>query len=87
MVDGKIRTTLYKVRYEGYDKKDNTWEPITHLQGYATMVKLFKESHAKDLEKLPSDRQCQEVKTGTETISLTLRSIMSDKKKNDSLHL
>ena len=37
--DGKVRTTLYKVRWEGYDKKDDTWEPITHLQGYATMVK------------------------------------------------
>ncbi len=37
--EGKVRTTLYKVRWEGYDKKDDTWEPITHLQGYATMVK------------------------------------------------
>lgn len=37
--DGKVRTTLYKVRWEGYDKKDDTWEPITHLQGYGTMVK------------------------------------------------
>jgi hypothetical protein len=41
---------------EGYDKKDDTREPITHLQGYPTMVKLFKESHAKDLEKLAADR-------------------------------
>ncbi len=87
VVDGKTRTTLYKVRYEGYDKKDNTWEPITHLQGYVTMVKSFKESHAKDLEKFPADRQCQEAKIATETISLTLRSIMSDKKKPNSLHL
>ena len=54
--DGKVRTTLYKVRWEGYDKKDDTWEPITHLQGYATMVKAFKESHAKDVEKLSADR-------------------------------
>jgi hypothetical protein len=37
--DGKVRTTLYKVRWEGYDKKDDTWDPITHLQGYGTMVK------------------------------------------------
>jgi hypothetical protein len=41
--DGKVRTTLYKVRWEGYDKKDDNWEPITHL--------------AKDLEKLAADRQ------------------------------
>jgi len=54
--EGKVRTTLYKVRWEGYDKKDDTWEPITHLQGYATMVKAFKESHAKDVEKLAADR-------------------------------
>ena len=57
--DDKVRTTLYKVRWEGYDKKDDTWEPITHLQGYATMVKTFKESHTKDLEKLAADRVCE----------------------------
>ena len=66
--DGKIRTTLYKVRWEGYDKKDDTWEPITHLQGYATMVKSFKESHAKDLEKLAADRQRQSGKKATEDL-------------------
>ena len=66
--DGKVRTTLYKVRWEGYDKKDDTWEPITHLQGYATMVKSFKESHAKDLEKLAADRQCQAEKKVTEDL-------------------
>ena len=66
--DGKVRTTLYKVRWEGYDKKDDTWEPITHLQGYATMVKSFKESHAKDLEKLAADRQRQAEKKVTEDL-------------------
>jgi hypothetical protein len=66
--DGKVRTTLYKVRWEGYDKKDDTWEPITHLQGYATMVKSFKESHAKDLEKLAADRQRQAGKKVTEDL-------------------
>ena len=54
--NGKIRTSLYKVRWEGYDKKDDTWDPITYLQGYVTMVKSFKESHVKDLEKLVADR-------------------------------
>ena len=29
--DGKVKTTLYKVCWQGYDKKDDTWEPITHL--------------------------------------------------------
>ncbi len=66
--NGKIRTSLYKVRWEGYDKKDDTWDPITYLQGYVTMVKSFKESHVKDLEKLPVDRQCQEAKTSTDDL-------------------
>jgi hypothetical protein len=66
--DGKVRTTLYKVRWEGYDKKDDTWEPITHLQGYPVMVKSFKESHVKDLEKLVADRQCQEEKRATDDL-------------------
>ena len=56
--DDKVKTTLYKIRWEGYEKKDDTWESITHLQGYATMVKSFKESHAKDLEKLAPDHRC-----------------------------
>ena len=73
--DGKVRTTLYKVRWEGYDKKDDTWEPITHLQGYATMVKSFKESHAKDLEKLAADASVRRKKK-QQKISLTLRSIL-----------
>jgi hypothetical protein len=66
--DGKVRTTLYRVRWLGYDKKDDTWEPITHLQGYATMVKSFKESHAKDLEKLAVDRQREAKKKATDDL-------------------
>jgi hypothetical protein len=64
----KARTTLCKVRWEGYDKKDDTWEPITHLQGYDTMVKSFKESHVKDLEKLVADRQCEVEKKATDDL-------------------
>ena len=32
------------------------------------MVKSFKESHVKDLEKLAADRQCQEEKTTTDDL-------------------
>jgi hypothetical protein len=76
--DGKVRTTLDKVRWEGCDKKDDTLKPITHLQGCATMANAFKESHAKDLEKLAltaanSTKTCQ-------TTGL-------DQRKTSSLHL
>jgi hypothetical protein len=33
--DGKVKTTLYKVRWSGYDRTGDAWEPSTHLQGYA----------------------------------------------------
>ena len=36
--DDKVKTTLYRVRWSGYDRTGDTWEPITHLQGYASMV-------------------------------------------------
>ncbi len=55
--DGKVKTTLYKVRWSGYDRTGNTWEPIIHLQGYASMVKAFKESHENGVERLAADRR------------------------------
>jgi hypothetical protein len=55
--DGKVKTTVYRVRWSGYDRTGDTWEPITHLQGYASMVKAFKESHEKDVERLAADRR------------------------------
>jgi hypothetical protein len=54
--DGKVKTTVYRVRWSGYDRTGDTWEPITHLQGYTSMVKVFKESHEKDVERLAADR-------------------------------
>jgi hypothetical protein len=60
--ESKVRTTLYKVCWEGYDKKDDTWESITDLRGYVTMVKAFKESHVKDVEKLDADRVSEDEK-------------------------
>jgi hypothetical protein len=36
-----------------------TWEPILHLQGCTYMVKVFRESHEKDVERLSTDRPCQ----------------------------
>jgi len=36
--DGKVRTTLYKVRWEGYDtEKDDTWEHKVILDFYSVM--------------------------------------------------
>jgi hypothetical protein len=54
-----VKATLHKVRWSGYDRTGDTWEPITHLQGYASMVKEFKESHEKDVERLAGDRRCE----------------------------
>jgi hypothetical protein len=54
-----VKTTLHKVRWSGYDRTGDTWEPIIHLQGYDSMVKVFKESHEKDVERLADDRRCE----------------------------
>ena len=54
--------------WEGYHKKDDTWETITFLQGYVTMVKEFKESHAKEIEKLAADRLCETEKKATDDV-------------------
>ena len=48
--DDKVKTTLYKVCWSEYDRTGDTWKPIILLQGYASMVKAFKESHEKDVE-------------------------------------
>ena len=55
--DGKVKTTLCKVRWSGYDRTGDEWEPIIHLQGHDGMVKAFKESHEKDVERLAADRR------------------------------
>jgi hypothetical protein len=47
--DSKVKTTLCKVRWIEYDRTGDTWEPIIPLQGYASMVKAFKESHENDV--------------------------------------
>ena len=35
----------------------DTWEPITHLQGHASIVKAFKETYEKDVERVAADRR------------------------------
>ena len=55
----KVKTTQYKVRWSGYDRTGDIWELITHLQGYVSTVKEFKESHKKDVERLVVDRRCE----------------------------
>jgi hypothetical protein len=52
-----VKKTVYRVRWSGYDRTGDTWEPITHLQGYASMVKVFKESREKNVERLDADRR------------------------------
>ncbi len=69
--DDKVKTTLYKVRWSGYDRTGDTWEPIIHLQGYATMVKGFKESHEKDVERLVADRRRETESKETHTLKNT----------------
>ena len=55
--DGKSKTTLYRVRWKGYASRDDTWEPITHLQGFAGMVKDFKDTHEKEMERMAEKKK------------------------------
>ena len=77
--DGKVKTTLYKVRWIGYDRTGDTWEPITYLQGYPSMVKVFKETHEKDVERLTTDRRTVVVRQNQKRhmLSKTLPNIRS----------
>ena len=55
------KSGLLLTKFVGKDTTRRTTPgPITHLHGYATMVKAFKESHVKDLEKLVADRPCED---------------------------
>jgi hypothetical protein len=47
--DGKVRTTLYKVRWEGYDKKDDTWKPISSSSAFYWHSKQISERPAGQL--------------------------------------
>jgi hypothetical protein len=69
--DTEVKTTLYQVRWQGYEKKYDTCEPITHLQGCACISKVFKDSHSKDLEKLAADRLREAVKKATDDLATT----------------
>jgi hypothetical protein len=66
--DDKVKTTLYKVRWSGYDRTGDLWEQITHLQGYSIMVKSFKESHENDAEGLTADRRRESESKETHTL-------------------
>ena len=68
--------SAYRVRWSGYDRTGDTWEPITHLQGYASMVKAFNESHEKDVERLAADRRCGQNQK-KHMLSKTLPNILS----------
>jgi hypothetical protein len=52
-----LLTLTCHLAWSGYDRTGDTWEPITYLQGYSRMVKAFKESHDKDVERLGADRR------------------------------
>jgi hypothetical protein len=45
--DGKVKTT--QVRWSGHDRTGDTWEPITHLQGYVSMVEKRSRNHMKKM--------------------------------------
>jgi hypothetical protein len=71
--DDKVKTTVYRVRWSGYDRTGDTWEPITHLQGCARMVQKFKESHEKDVERLDADRRCETESKETHDLKNTVK--------------
>ena len=45
------------MRWKGYASRDDTWEPITHLEGFAGMVKDFKDTHEKAMERMAEEKK------------------------------
>ena len=59
--DGKVKTTVYRVRWSGYDRTGDTWEPIIHLQGHVRMVKSTdrrREAESKEAHSLKNALSC-----------------------------
>lgn len=46
---------LYFVKWQGYDEKDNTWEPIENLENLASELLRFEEREKEKIERMENN--------------------------------
>ncbi|KAK3270756.1 hypothetical protein CYMTET_20864 [Cymbomonas tetramitiformis] len=59
-------TTQWLIGWEGFSDREDTWEPIEHLAGYETEIRVFRERKKEEAAKAESDAAAEKQKKADE---------------------